>query len=132
LLGVEPLLRAEDTRIGRIHRVDVRLGADVLAQLVADYESGASTVELQQRFGLSKGSVLSVLHNSNVKVRRQPLGEEQLVEITRLYRSGLTIREVAAELGVPKTTVQDALVRSGEPMRAAARRVHSSLLPREP
>jgi hypothetical protein len=89
--------------------------------LIAEYEAGASTVELQERFGLGKGSVLRLLHEAGVEIRRQPMDDTRLDEIKRLYRSGLTIREVAAELAMPKTTVQDALARSGEPMRPASR-----------
>jgi DNA-directed RNA polymerase specialized sigma24 family protein len=97
------------------------LGREVLAQVVADYEAGASTAELQQRFGLSKGSVLSILHDSGVKVRRQPLGDGDIARITELYESGLSIRETARKLGVPKTTVQNALERSSVVMRPAVR-----------
>jgi hypothetical protein len=76
--------RSEETQIGRIHRIDVRLGRDVLAQLVTDYESGASTTELQQRFGLSKGSILSILHDSCAKLRRQPLSDGDTARIVEL------------------------------------------------
>jgi hypothetical protein len=114
--------RAQDTQIGHVHRIDVRCDATVLETLVAEYGAGASTVELQERFGLGKGSVLSILHEAGVKIRRQPMDEQRLEEIKRLYQSGLTIREVAAVLVVPKTTVQDALARLGQAMRPAARR----------
>jgi hypothetical protein len=114
--------RAQDAQIGHVHRIDVRCDATLLETLVAEYEAGASTVELQERFGLGKGSVLSILHEAGVKIRRQPMEDERLEEIRQLYQSGLTIREVAASLSVPKTTVQDALARLGQPMRPATRR----------
>jgi DNA-directed RNA polymerase specialized sigma24 family protein len=107
--------------MGRIHRIDVRLSAAVLAQLVADYEFGASTAELQARFGLSKGSVRSILHGSGVRVRRQPLTDEVVDTIVELYESGLSIRETAKALGLPKTTVQNALARTDVVMRPAVR-----------
>jgi hypothetical protein len=97
----------------------VRCDATVLETLVAEYEAGASTVEPQGRFSLSKGSVLSILHDAGVKIRRQPIDEQGLKQIRRLYQSGLTIREVAAELAMPKTTVQEALSRLGSGDAAA-------------
>jgi hypothetical protein len=121
LLGVEPVPRLEDPQIGRIHRLDVRLGAAVLVQLVTDYEYGASTAELQQRFGLSKGSILSILHASGARVRRQPLGDDDMTRIVELYESGLSIRQVAAQLAIPKTTVQNTLARTSVVMRPAVR-----------
>jgi uncharacterized protein (DUF433 family) len=99
----------------------VRLGREVLAQLVGDYEAGASTAELQQRFGLSKGSVLSILHGSSVDVRRQPLTDADTTRIVELYESGLSIRETAQAMGLPKTTVQNALARTEVVMRPAVR-----------
>jgi site-specific DNA recombinase len=122
ILDSEPARRAEDAQIGHVHRIDVRCDATVLESLVAEYEAGASTVQLQELFGLGKGSVLAILHAAGVKIRRQPMDDEQLEEIKQLYQSGLTIREVAASLSMPKTTVQDALGRLGQAMRPAARR----------
>jgi transposase len=99
----------------------MRLGIDVVAQLVADYESGLSVLELQMRFGLSRGSILRLLHEAEVQLRRQPLMQKQLAKIIELYEVGLSIREVAAKLGIPKTTVQNALARSAVVMRPAVR-----------
>jgi hypothetical protein len=122
ILNSELPPRAEEAQIGHVHRIDVRCDATVLETLAAEYEAGASTIELQERFGLGKGSVLRLLHEAGVKIRRQPMDDERLEEIRRLYQSGLTIREVAASLSMPKTTVQDALARAGQAMRPAARR----------
>lgn len=114
---VEPAIAA-----ARVHRVELRLAPEELAQLVLDYEAGWSSTELQARYRLGKGSVLRLLREAGVEMRRRPLAAEQMRAITKLYESGLTIREVAAELGLPKTTVQDELAQSGVTMRPAARR----------
>jgi DNA-directed RNA polymerase specialized sigma24 family protein len=115
-----------DPMPGHVHRLDVRLSVEAMAQLAADYEAGVSSTELRERYGLSKGSVLRLLQESGVKMRRRPLGSDQVNAVVERYRSGLTIRAVAAELGVPKTTVQDALRREGVVMRAAGPRRASS------
>lgn len=55
-------------------------------------------------------------------MRRQSLTTDELAMLAGRYRAGLTIREIAAEQGMAKTTVQDALDRAGVEMRIAARR----------
>lgn len=105
----------------RIHRVEWRLGEDGIRELIVDYEAGLAVPELQAKYGLSKGSVLRMLHNAGVEVRRQPVGDELVTEIIELYESGLSIRKTGAKAGVPKTTVQNILARSGVAMRPAFR-----------
>lgn len=105
-----------------VHRVDVRLGADVVTQLVADYVSGVEVQELGSRYGLSRGSVQRLVRESGVSKHRRSLTAQELNEVVRLYESGQTIREVSAAMAVPKTTVQDALSRAGVVKRPAARR----------
>jgi DNA-directed RNA polymerase specialized sigma24 family protein len=51
------------------------------------------------------------------------LNDDETTVLMERYRAGLTIREIAAEQGLPKTTVQDALTRAGVMMRPAARRI---------
>lgn len=102
-------------------RVDQRLGVDGVAEVVAAYEAGASVPELQQRFGSSKGAIVRILREAGVEMRRRPLGEEQLERIVERYQAGLSIRQVAAELGIPKTTVQNALARTDVVRRPAVR-----------
>jgi len=109
-------------RASRVHRIELRLATEELAQLVLDYQAGWSSTELQARYRLGKGSVLRLLRKAGVEMRRRPLGQDQLCAIVERYQSGLTIREVAAELGLPKTTVQDGLAQSGVTMRPSARR----------
>jgi len=88
---------------------------------VAAYEAGASVPKLQQRFGSSKSAVVSILREHGVEMRRQPMDEAQLARVIELYESGLSIRQVAAQLGLPKTTVQNALAKTDVVMRPAVR-----------
>src|SRR5688572_25153551 len=41
------------------------------------------------------------------------MGDADLAVLVERYEDGLTVREIAAEQGLAKTTVQDALARSG-------------------
>jgi DNA-directed RNA polymerase specialized sigma24 family protein len=72
---------------------------------------------------LSRGSVQRVLREAGVRRRRKSLTEHDLAVLVKRYEAGLTIREIAAERRLPKTTVRDALARAGVVMRSAARRV---------
>jgi uncharacterized protein (DUF433 family) len=87
------------------------------------YRAGASLAELQQQFGLSRGSVQRILREASVRRRRTSLADAEVAALVERYEGGLTIREIATEQGLPKTTVQDALATAGVAMRAAARRV---------
>lgn len=111
----------QNTPRARIYRVESRLGPDVIAQLVVDYGTGVSSTQLQKVYGLSKGSVLGLLHDADVKMRHRGLSSGQRVEAVDLYQSGSSIREVATELSVPKTSVQDVLRSSGVEMRPAVK-----------
>jgi len=101
------------------------LSSETVAALVVDYGAGVSSTELQAKYSLSKGSVLRLLGESGVKMRRRGLTDSQLEAVLVRYQAGRTIREVATELELPKTSVQNALERSGLPMRPAARRTLS-------
>ena len=121
-----PVRKTGNAPLRRVHRVSQRLSAETVAALVADYRAGVSSTELQAKYSLSKGSVLRLLGDSGVEMRRRGLTDSQLEAVLARYRAGLTIREVAAELELPKTSVQNALERSGLPMRPAARRTRST------
>lgn len=98
----------------RPHRLDMRIDPERRAALVADYERGTETSELQTIYGLSKGSVRKILNEAGIKLHRTPLTADQRAECHRLRAQGLTQRKIAAQLGVPKTTVQDAVAKGGQ------------------
>lgn len=108
------------------HRLDVRLDNESVKQLARDYESGASAEELGRRYELSKGSVLRLLRESGAKLRWQSVPVDMVAECVRLSESGLTLREIALHMVIPKSTVQDALCASGMPTRPAKRRPRRS------
>jgi hypothetical protein len=89
--------------------------------LAREYQQGQTTVQLQRKYDLGKGSVLAILQAAGVEMRHQSLDDNQVRRCVELYAEGRSIRGVAAQLGVPKTTVQDALRETGVRMRAAVR-----------
>ena len=56
-------------------RIDRRLSAETIAELVQAHREGVSTPELRRRYGLSQGSVLKLLHRHGVTMR--PSGTNQ-------------------------------------------------------
>ncbi len=99
------------------HRLLQRLDAETRAHLVRDYESGTPTTELTKIYSLSKASVLLLLQEAGVNMRRQGLNEEQTAEAVRLYGSGLSLVRVGERLGFGPSSVAAALRAAGITLR---------------
>lgn len=84
------------------YKLDQRLDAETIAQLVADYEAGASSAQLGRDYGMSKTSVLRLLHEAGATIRRQGLTPEQIEQAILLYAAGLSLVQVGAELRRPQ------------------------------
>jgi DNA-directed RNA polymerase specialized sigma24 family protein len=98
-------------------RLARRLSDDVIAELVARYEAGATSPELCAQFGLAKGSVLRILDRHGVLRKRGGLSPSQTTRAVELYAGGLSIQRIANQLGSNYSTVRAALVKSGVTMR---------------
>jgi len=105
-----------------MHKLAQRMTAEEVSALQDAYKAGVSLAELQEQFGLSRGSVQRVLREAGVRRRRKSLTDTEVAALVERYEAGLTIREIAEERRLPKTTVQDALAWAGVEMRSAARR----------
>jgi hypothetical protein len=101
----------------RRFKLDQRLNASVPPQVVADYEAGMPTTQLTVKYGLTKASVLRLLHEAGVELRRQPFSEQELDEAVRLYASGLSTAAISAQLGAHPSKVWRALKARGVALR---------------
>ncbi|WP_375430995.1 hypothetical protein [uncultured Friedmanniella sp.] len=117
----QPIEEIGPDQMRHVHKLEHRLDPATLAALVDDYAAGMSSTELQEKYSLGKASVLRLLAEAGVEMRRRSLKPEQVTRVVERYQAGLDIRGVAAEMGLPKTTVQDALRRSGTKMRTGGR-----------
>jgi transposase-like protein len=99
------------------HRLDQRLDADAVQELVAAYQGGAATSELRQRYGLSQGSVLKLLRGHDVTMRWQGLQESDKVVVADLYRDGATLAQLGTQFGVSPNVVRRALLAAGVSLR---------------
>jgi hypothetical protein len=104
---------------GTVHKLDQRLEPVVVAKLIAEYEAGTSTTQLAALFELSKGAVLTLLHEAGVPMRRRPLTDQELADARQLYESGLSLVAVGERIGRHHTTVHLSLRRAGVVRRAS-------------
>jgi hypothetical protein len=110
----------------RHQRVDLRLSAETIAELVQAYREGVSTTQLRQRYDLSQGSVIKILHGHGVVMRGQGLAHENMPAAANLYRSGATLAQLGEEFGVSPNAVRRVLISAGVVMRARGGRKHGT------
>jgi DNA-directed RNA polymerase specialized sigma24 family protein len=109
--------QAEVTAVGKSWLVRRRLNDDLIAEIVSKYRSGIGTPQLCLDYGISKPSMLDLLHARNVQMRRQPLTPKQRTEAVELYASGLAIKPVADRLGSSFGAVHRVLIAEGVKLR---------------
>ena len=89
------------------------LHRSVVKLLIEDYEAGASTYELAERYNVRRNTVRDTLRRAGfdltVKANRAALGEEQKAEARLLFASGTTRRELMEMHGVSESTIRRAL-----------------------
>lgn len=89
-------------RQNALHRSVVKL-------LIEDYDAGASTHELAERYNECRNTVRDTLRrvgfDLTVKANRLALREEQKAEARRLFDSGSTRRELMEMYGVSESTI---------------------------
>lgn len=110
-----------NTKVVQPRRLDRRLSAVTIAELVDAYQAGTSTPELCKRYGLSKGGVLKLLGDAGVTMRKQPMTDEQAELAVRLYGEGRSLQAIGDELGKAKSSVREALIGRGVTMRTSTR-----------
>jgi hypothetical protein len=73
----------------------------------------AGTPELRQRYNLSQGSVIKILHTHDVAMRKQGLTNHDAAMAATLYRSGATLAQLSEQFDVSYSAVRRALVSVG-------------------
>jgi hypothetical protein len=102
----------------QIQRVNGRLSAETIDELVQAYRDGASTTELRRRSNLSQGGVIKILHDHSVAMRGQGLADNHIPTTAELYRSGTTLAQLGEHFGISPNTVRRVLVSTGVVIRA--------------
>lgn len=84
------------------------------AEIVRKYSEGAATsTALAEEFKVAKSTILRILRENSVVVRRQPLSGKQVTEAKRLYKSGLSLSEVAEQMSINQETMRVAIINAG-------------------
>ena len=71
-----------------------------------------------RRYGLSQGSVITILHSHGVEMRGQGLADNDIPTAAELYRSGTTLAQLGEHFGSSPNAIRRALVSAGVVMRA--------------
>lgn len=78
--------------------------------LIEDYEAGASTYELAERYNVRRNTVRDTLRRAgfdlSTKAKRAALSEEQKAEVRRLFDGGSSRRELMEMYGVSESTIK--------------------------
>ncbi len=118
-LLIEP--RIERNPPGPIPRsLQRRLSSEVQEAIVSRYAAGESAKALSQEFDISRDGVRRLLKGAHVSIRTQFIATpETVAQIIELYESGLTIREVATQVGCAYGTVRGVLHESDAVVRVS-------------
>jgi transposase-like protein len=107
----------EQVELPQPFKLDQRLKPAIVAEIVARYEAGESSTAIAASYGLSKGSVIRLLREAGITIRRQGLTDHQIAEAAQLYDSGLSLAKIGARFDVDHGTVWRQLRKCGVKMR---------------
>jgi hypothetical protein len=69
-------------------KLDQRLKPETVAEIIARYEAGEPSTAIAAIFNISKGSVIRLLREAGVKIRKQGLTIDQIAEAADMYANG--------------------------------------------
>ncbi|MGB4758430.1 MAG: hypothetical protein WBP26_00030 [Candidatus Saccharimonadales bacterium] len=99
-------------------RVDARLSDEDRAAIAQAYRDGIPSTALCRQYNLGKSTVLQILAEAGVPMRRQPLTTVQIDQAAQLYEiAGLSLSQICAELGIAQSSLQLAFTKRGVVLR---------------
>jgi hypothetical protein len=69
------------------------------------------------RYQLGKGTLLRVLHEQGVAMRRQPMSPDEIEQAWELYQTGLSLTKIGQQIGRDHTVVSRSLRAAGLQLR---------------
>jgi len=81
-----------------------RLSSEEIEQIISEFHTGKTTLELATAFGCSRTTISRHLHNAGLSAREKRFSEEQLYEMQLLYEAGLSLDKVGERFGTTGTT----------------------------
>ncbi|MDZ4092142.1 MAG: hypothetical protein U1D68_13175 [Arthrobacter sp.] len=104
----------QTTRPTQRYRLTDRFTPDELNQLVARYQAGEMSTALAKESGISTTAFLRLLAERGVRTRSRKLTAAQGEKILQFRRQGMTIRNIAKQVGCSYDTARIFLLTSSE------------------
>jgi hypothetical protein len=98
-----------------------RLGEGAVADLIAKYVAGSTTIELAAEYDISKSGLNGLLRKSGVQLRLQSMSDGQVQIAAARYVEGAALSQLAEELPFSQETIRKALLRAGVQLRPPRR-----------
>ena len=95
-----------------------RLPPEAIQELVARYTAGEVVPTLSQEFGISASGLRALLRAEGVSLRGHAVRSEDAERAILLYRRGLTITAVVAQIGYSHGTIRKVLLKHGVAIRS--------------
>lgn len=102
-----------------LRRQWTRLSAPTKKVIAERYVAGETSVALAREFRVAKSTVLNLLREQNVAVRRQPMTPDQVAKAQELYELGHSLSQLSSTMAIPQDTIRLALKKAGVRLRPA-------------
>jgi DNA-binding CsgD family transcriptional regulator len=101
------------------HPTQGRLRAPDIDALVDRYRAGDTIIQLADRFGINRTTVIAHLDRRGVQRRAiaKQWDHETLTSAARTYQNGYSLADIAAQFGLDPSTVANRFRRAGVPIR---------------
>lgn len=99
-----------------------RLSASNHRKLLVGYSEGVPVQALAERFKIHRSTVRAIARRAGYASRIPEHSEELRAEAARLYAGGLTLAQVAHQLGIGDEGVRSAVIAAGGSIRPKGRR----------
>lgn len=105
----------------KAHRLEARLGADAVDEIVRRYTAGESARQLAREHEVAPSALLRLMRERKVVVRKRAVEWAETKELARLYEAGATMAELEERFGLSHGAVHRSLRRAGVSMRPTGR-----------
>ena len=99
-----------------------RLAPERRAELVADYVAGTPVRAIATKYGVHRGTIPTLVRRAGSEVRAAGLDAEESKLASSLYENGMTLAQVAAQMGISDEAVRQAVLNQGWQIRPKGRR----------
>lgn len=103
--------------VSRPHKLERWLTPELVEQVVRDYQAGISSSQLTLNYQLGKSSVLRILHDAGVRMRKQGFDPVHLEAAATAYRAGESLATIARRYDCGPDNLRRALVAHGVMIR---------------